>query len=320
MNKICDVTRLVAMSALAFAIAALLLLGAPVAGANNIPLGGAGNFSILYEGGGSGNQLSITNVTINGNVGVGGSGAVAFSGPGTINGALDFSASNTGQFSNSNGSNVGPTSVTYSAGAVAAALNLVNGLNSTFGSASGTNININLSGSTTLTINESSGTLVNIGGVNYRVFNVTGFNTTNGNTINIVGDGSGDSVIFNFTGNANFNNQVKLTGLTSNQVLWNFVGGSGLTGGPTLQINDNGHGNPGNLVQGIFLDPNGNIQVVNSNVLGDIFGGGSQNMQIVSGDTITQAPVTVVPEPSSLALFATGLLGLVAFSLRKLNS
>ena len=63
---------------------------------------------MLYEGNG-GHNLQVTNVTINGNVGVGGTGHVQFNGPGTIGGRLDFSAANTGQYANNNGSNVGPT-------------------------------------------------------------------------------------------------------------------------------------------------------------------------------------------------------------------
>jgi hypothetical protein len=78
----------------------MFLLGAlwgPQARADGVALGTAANFAVLYEGGGSGNHLNITKVTVNGNVGVGGTGLVAFSGPGTINGELDFSAGNTGR-------------------------------------------------------------------------------------------------------------------------------------------------------------------------------------------------------------------------------
>ena len=39
--------------------------------ADTLPLGAAGDYAILFEGGGS-NTLQITNVTVNGNVGVGG--------------------------------------------------------------------------------------------------------------------------------------------------------------------------------------------------------------------------------------------------------
>jgi hypothetical protein len=89
-------------------------------------------YAVLYEGTG-GHSLSISNVTINGNVGVRGTGVVQFSGPGTINDRLDFSdTSFGGQYNNTNGMNVGPTSVNYSVGAVTNALNKVNNLSSSF--------------------------------------------------------------------------------------------------------------------------------------------------------------------------------------------
>jgi len=274
--------------------------------ADEVPIGAASQYAILYEGDG-GQNLSITNVTINGNVGVGGSGKVQFNGPGTIKGRLDFSASNSGQFSDTNGSNVGPTSVNYNVAGVTNALNSVNSLNAMLGAEAGTSININLSGSAGLSVNASAGTLDAHGN---RIFDVTGFNTTNGNTITINGDAAGDNVVFNFIGlNANFNNQVKLVGLNSDQVLFNFVGGMNFSGGPTLQINDNASASSSNMVEGIFLNPNGAVSVVNADVQGRVFGGDSHDMQIVSGDTIT-APA-VVPEPATFALIGTGIVALV---------
>jgi len=62
---------------------------APVANASTILSGDLLNYGVLFNGGG-GTQLSITNVTINGNVGVGGSGSVAFSGPGIIGSEREF--------------------------------------------------------------------------------------------------------------------------------------------------------------------------------------------------------------------------------------
>jgi hypothetical protein len=262
----------------------------PQAARAGFVLGGASNFAVLYEGGGV-NTLQITNVTVNGNVGVGGTGKSTDSGPSTINGGIYFSAADTGQFSNNNASDVITGGISYNVAAVTTALNTVNTLNTTLGGETGTSIVIN--GSTT--INASAGVLDANGN---RVFDVMGFNTTNGDTLTINGDG-GDSVVLNFIGvNANFNNQVVLNGITSDQVLYNFVGGSNLTGGPTLQINDNASSSPANIVQGDFLDPNGPISVVNANVAGRVFGGDTHDFQLVSGTTITAS--TTVPEPSSL--------------------
>ena len=161
-----------------------------VTGSSNPALNGAGlsGYTVLYEGTGN-NQLSVTKDTINGNIGVGG-GQVQFNVPGTIGGRLDFSAANTGQYSNNNGSNVGPTSVNYNVSAVTTAAAAINSLSTSLGGLSGTSIAFN---NNTVTINESSGKLQTAGGVTYRVFNVTSYSENN-NTVTINGDGSGDPV------------------------------------------------------------------------------------------------------------------------------
>ena len=62
----------------------------PHARANTlIPLGAASNYVILYNDTG-GHNLHVTNDTVGGNVGVGGTGKVQFSGPGTITGSVIF--------------------------------------------------------------------------------------------------------------------------------------------------------------------------------------------------------------------------------------
>jgi hypothetical protein len=297
------------------AVVALLLvvnLATPQA-RSDIILNQAAQYGLLFEGGGN-NTLQITNVTVNGNIGVGGTGKMTVSGPGTINGRIDFSAPNTGQFSNNNGSTVynpplSATNPSYNNGTVTSALNWVNGLNTSFGAKAGTNINI----SGTTTINVSAGMSDGLGN---RIFNVTGFNTTNNDVITIVGDLAHDNVIFNFTGSANFNNQVTLNGIDSDSVLWNFVGGSNLSGGPTLQINTNFSSHPTQSAQGIFLDPNGAISVVNANLMGRVFGGDSHDFQYVSGANL-RSP-SMVPEPATftLALLSAPFLGFMAWRRR----
>jgi hypothetical protein len=143
-------------------------------------LGAAANYAILFEGGGS-NTLGIANSTTNttgsglgqgggiGNIGVGGTGFVSVTGHGAVNGNIDFSASNTGQFSGTSPSG----RVNYNAAAVTNALNTVNALNTTLGALPGTSLAIN--GNTT--INASSGifSASGPGYTNVRVFTVTSF-------------------------------------------------------------------------------------------------------------------------------------------------
>jgi hypothetical protein len=147
--------------------------------------------------------------------------------------------------------------------------------------------------------------LETIGGVATRVFDVTSYSAVNSTVLNIVGDGSGDPVIFNFdfASNVNLGGTVTLsgTGLTSpDQVLFNFQ-----TSGFNINLNNNGE----NAFIGDLLVPNDGVGLTHATLDGRVLGGDSQNMQIVSGDTIN-APASppAIPEPSSIALFGTVLL------------
>jgi hypothetical protein len=76
------------------------------------------------------------------------------SGPSTINGRIDFSAADTGQFHNNNGGNIIAGGVHYNVAGVTNALNFVNSLSQTIFGDAGTSVAIN--GTTTL--NASAGT------------------------------------------------------------------------------------------------------------------------------------------------------------------
>jgi hypothetical protein len=61
-----------------------------------------------------------------------------------------------------------------------------------------------------------------------------------------------------------------------------------------------------------ILAPNDAISLVNANLDGRFFGGDSFDMQIVSGDHINSPAPT--PEPSTLILLASALLGFVGLA------
>jgi uncharacterized repeat protein (TIGR01451 family)/choice-of-anchor A domain-containing protein len=266
------------------------------AGASGV-FGSAVGYTVLYEGTG-GRNLSITNVTVNGSIGVGGTGTVQYSGPGTVGGRLDFSAANNGQFHNNNGANVGPSSVNYSVAGVTAALNTVNNLSS---SLAGLGNNLTING--TQTINESAGQLATVNGVTYRIFNVTSYSENDGRVVTIHGDGSGDPVVLNFGANSNVNlgGDVALTGgLSDDQVIWNFTSSN-----QAVQLNNNASSYPlPDAFHGVILAPNDKISLVNANLDGRVFGGDSQDMQIVSGDHINSPTGPLV---NTATVSATGV-------------
>jgi hypothetical protein len=172
-----------------------------------------------------------------------------------------------------------------------------NNLGQTLGGEAGTAVTLTSS----QTINASSGVLDSHGN---RVFTTSSVNLNNSTTLTINGSAS-DYVVINVTdNNPAFNGTIALTGgITTDHVIFNMFGGNYLThtSGPTLTISTNGA-----TSMGIFLDPNGGMQMNHSVLDGRFFGGDTTNQQIVSGANIN-APTT----PSAAPLPATAMAGLI---------
>lgn len=270
-------------------------------------LGGGENYALLFQGGGN-NTLQITNVTINGNVAVAGSGQATDSGPSTINGGIDFSAANTGQFSNNNASNVIAGGVHYNVGAVAGARTYVTSLSQQLMNSAGTAIAIN----GIQIVNATAGATFVINGQTVHVFDATSFNNNGTSDVLTINGGANDLVAFNLDGlgNIQFHGGIDFTGgIGADNVIFNVGGGdyTNFTGAASLDINNNG--GAAGIARGIFLDPNGTISVTNAIVEGRVFGGDSHDFQYVSGAKITapQGPVAV-PVPPSIVLALGGMI------------
>src|SRR5262249_6681750 len=196
----------------------------------------------MYEGGGN-NTLNVNNFGTpsgrvwNGDIGIAGTGQFGASGPGTLNGNVNFAAPNTGQSSVSNTTING--SVNFNVPAVQTTMNMLNTLSSTLGALapSGTALSINTGGGAQ-TVVANKGTLV--GG--NRLFTVTSVSTNNGQNLVIQSNGS-QAVVFdvNTSGDAQFHGNILLedlsgkffgdpgyAGLFPDQVLFNLYDGGAL--------------------------------------------------------------------------------------------
>jgi hypothetical protein len=264
----------------------------------DIALGTAANYGVLYEGTGGHNFHLTSDSGITGNVGIGGTGVIMLSG-GTITGNLDFSASPGSCATSAACGGTVTGMITDDNANVTSALSTVNSLSTTLGGEAGTNVAINTSSSDqTITVNPGV-TCTQIG--SNCIFNVTSFSSNNGHTLTINGNSTGLNAVFNIgsaVGSVTLNSAIALSGgLNDNSVLFN------IDNGQTLMAAANGA-----TVNGIFLDPNGTINVNSVVIDGRLFGGDSSDMQIVSNAFLDQPPVPVTPEPSSIALYGTGLL------------
>ena len=254
------------------------------------------DFAVLYTG--DPHNLNFTNSSVIGNIGIGDTGGFVGSGSGTITGTVKFSASNIGQF-NPNGVSV-TGGATFGNANVQTNLNALNAISQSLGGEPGASLTISGGGS----VNASSG-ILDPGG--NEVFSGTIDSSFYDRTTFTINGTSSQSVVVNIpsTDGLGFDGSIVLTGgITSDHVLFNFDAGDfeTLSGGDTLAI-DTG----GNTTTGTFLDPNGDIQIVDSAIRGRILGGDTLDM-LISGSTIVAPPPFAAPEPTSLFLLGAGLV------------
>jgi VPDSG-CTERM motif len=278
-------------------------------------LGGGEDYALLFQGAGN-NTLQVTNVTVNGNVGVGGMGIFQDGGPSTITGRVDFSDTVTSRFHSNNGANTynggqhsPPYMGSFGVAAVTSALNTINSLSQMLLGDAGTSVAIN----GIQTINASSGAVFTVNGQTVHVFDATSFNNNGTSDVLTINGSASDLVAINLDGlgNIQFHGGIAFTGgIGADNVVFNLGGGNygTHTGADSLDINNNG--GAAGIARGIFLDPNGAISVVNAVVEGRVFGGDAHDFQYVSGSTITMPPPTVPDGGSAVALLGIALAGI----------
>lgn len=246
------------------------------------------NYAIVSVG--SGASIMMNSGPVNGKVLVGDDSNVtsAGGGGGRITGGVDKSGTTTGDsppFKNLATPpvvNIVPASLAAQAFTDAATLSAAAaGLTptQTFGSISGTQ------------------TITGNGGLN--VINIASLSNPN---LTLSGT-STDIFVINVSGSFSTNRAITLQGITAAQILWNFTG----TG---TVFSTSG----GNKLYGTFLatSPGARFQFSSLDLTGALINTGG-HIQFVSNSSMTFVPFTVteeevIPEPSSLVLFGTGLV------------
>ena len=274
-----------------------------------IPMGGlhagfdledAKNYDILASGGGGG--LKILNSTNTGNIAIGAPNAkkpsIVLSNT-LIDGEIDFAGVK--KLTSSGSTVLGAVSASNSN--VTADIKFLADLSTRLGAEQGTAASIHLTGGSSLTINASNGTLDGNGN---RIFNLAKFFLGGNSILTINGENLGNSVVFNWNNNTNWGfgyGSVHLTGgLNPDQVLWNTTVARDFT----LETGTS------NNVAGVFLDPKGTMQMIDSVLHGRFLGGSTDPTYFSSGPMlISNSRIDSIPEPSTYALLFLGAVGML---------
>ena len=268
--KLCALPNLSKALVAAIVFAAFGLSISSTAKATTFPdLGQAANFAVFSL---DGTVNNLSNVTVNGNVGVGPNGDLKLMAPSTVNGTVFRDPSST--ISANAGTATGGFQVTSLSQAVTDAQNA-----STAFAA--------LTPTVTLG-NITTATTINRTGVD-TVINLSGGITLNNANLTLNG-GAGDSFVLNIQGGLSLVGTAALTltgGVLPQNVFYNFLGT-----GTTLATH------VGDSVIGVVLAVQRDINFDGS-FIGEIIGGGSQ-LSLLSGATVT----TVIPEVPAFAPLA----------------
>src|SRR5262245_35762024 len=185
-------SRFASASAVYFIVLTLIAL-APAQSQAGLILGvAAGNYIVVYSGTG-GRHLAINNFGApwTGDIGIAGTGTLQASGPGTLNGDVNFAGGNSSQ-AKVNNTTINGT-IHFDVAPVPAIMNELTTLSSNLGALAGSGTELALNTKSLMqVVLASEGALV----AGNRLFTVNSVDTHNGENLVIRGDGS-QSVVFN---------------------------------------------------------------------------------------------------------------------------
>jgi len=257
--------------------------------ATPVDLGAAGDFAILETGSGNVSLAAAgPNGSVNGNVGVAGSGNLSDGGNLPINGSvfLASGATSSGLSGNVSGTINQNVNLSAAVSAAASASVLASGLLSAGG------------GLGFSTINEGNNVTLNL---TPGVYNLANFILQNGDVVNLQ---AGGAYVFNVSGALALHSAQVLAaaGLANANILFNVEGSQavGLSGG----LNNE------SVLTGIILAENAQVGIAPGEVNGEIISG--ENISIASGGSVNAG--SPVPDPASTGLLLAISLVLLAVS------
>jgi Ice-binding-like len=261
-------------------IALAILSVAVSAKATLINLGEAGDYAVLSL---TGTFLNLSNVTVNGDVGVGPNGSASVMAPSTVNGTL---------FTDPTATVSGPGNVTggIQTKNLQQAVNDAISASNAFNNLAATQMFSSISAAITINGNGGDNVIKLTGGINLGSGNLT------------LNGGANDFFIFDIKGGLQLGGSSSVVlsgGVTADHVVFNFLSASNGGDGSSLMTH------VGNTVQGTVLAVDRDITF--HGVFGEVIGGGS-SLTLMSGATVNGIPFIPEVTPSSVIF---GFLGLV---------